>query len=247
MKNTSLLLLSLFAVVAAEAASASSFRTPNPEIWYRLDTRYNGTDDRVGRCIQYYPADSEHPDMLWSAFPMGVSEQGSDYQYFRFEEDASNPGHYAMICKAAPEGYVNPRPTAVSAAGRWTYVEDGSDASASDKYGFVFVTTETMSGIDELTGNPYCAITTDDANGWCMNCGSAKVDYAINLWYETYSEDANEWSFCFVERMDVETVGVQSVFAEDAERSVYYDLTGRAVENPGRGLYVVNGRKVFVR
>ena len=29
--------------------------------------------------------------------------------------------------------------------------------------------------------------------------------------------------------------------------NVYYDLNGRRVENPTQGLYIVNGKKVFVK
>ncbi len=28
---------------------------------------------------------------------------------------------------------------------------------------------------------------------------------------------------------------------------VYYDLSGRRVENPVKGIYIVNGRKVFIK
>lgn len=33
----------------------------------------------------------------------------------------------------------------------------------------------------------------------------------------------------------------------DSEDAVYYDLSGRRVENPTKGLYIVNGKKVFIK
>ena len=39
--------------------------------------------------------------------------------------------------------------------------------------------------------------------------------------------------------------GVSSVPA--ATDNTYYDLQGRRVENPGRGLYILNGKKVIIR
>ncbi len=41
--------------------------------------------------------------------------------------------------------------------------------------------------------------------------------------------------------------GVESVEAEGAENAVYYDLSGRRVENPVKGIYIVNGRKVLIK
>lgn len=128
------------ALTGAGAGRTQGFQKPDPDKWYRLDTRYNGSDARVGRCIQYYPAGSEHPDMLWSAAPVAASDPAADYQWWRFVESPDSPGEYAMICKAAPSGYVNPEPTSVSNSGRWVYVTDASSADGAGKYGFIFIT-----------------------------------------------------------------------------------------------------------
>lgn len=230
-------------------AQTQEFQKPDPDKWYRLDTRYNGTDARVGRCIQYYPAGSEHPDMLWSAVPVAASDPAADYQWWRFVENPDSPGQYAMICKAAPSGYVNPEPTSISNSGRWVYVTDGGSAGNTGKYGFIFVTSDTLSGVDAATGESYCAIATERSQHWYMNCGAAAQDYAINLWYETYSEDANEWLFNYMG--DVDGGGPTPVADVSADRDdgepVCYDLCGRRVVNPSGGLYIVNGRLRVLR
>ncbi len=40
---------------------------------------------------------------------------------------------------------------------------------------------------------------------------------------------------------------IESVETESAAPAVYYDLSGRRVENPTKGIYIVNGRKVFIK
>lgn len=232
--------------------SAQDFQRPDPNRWYRLITRYNGSDERVGRCIQYFPSDSEHPDMLWSATPVDTTLAESDYQFWRFEPSPDDPDRYAMICKAAPHGYVDDVPTALDPSGRWIYVSESESASPDNKYGFIFVTSPTLSGVDSGTGYSYCAISTDAsmASGYhYMNAGGPKQDYAINIWYETYSEDANEWSFAFAPRDGDGTSSICDVMCapSDDEPIVCYDLSGRRVYHPTHGIYIINGRKILLR
>ena len=33
----------------------------------------------------------------------------------------------------------------------------------------------------------------------------------------------------------------------EVEENIYYDLSGRRVENPVQGIYIVNGKKVLVK
>ena len=47
---------------------------------------------------------------------------------------------------------------------------------------------------------------------------------------------------------DSETTYVDDIVEfESADTGTIYDLTGRAVENPGNGVYIVNGKKVFIK
>ena len=43
------------------------------------------------------------------------------------------------------------------------------------------------------------------------------------------------------------TTAIESVETESAAPAVYYDLSGRRVQNPTKGIYIVNGRKVFIK
>ena len=45
-----------------------------------------------------------------------------------------------------------------------------------------------------------------------------------------------------------ETTGVEELKSENGNNEgVYYDLSGRAVENPTSGIYILNGKKVFIK
>lgn len=226
------------------SVAAQEFQLPDPDKWYRLDTRYNGSDDRRGRCIELGAPDTEYADTLYSAKPLSSDNALSDYQYWRFEEDPANPGHYAMICKAVPDGYVNPNPTSLNYNARWTYEYPDTKLN-SDKYEFLFITNDSLSGVDAETGYSYCAIATEDTGNWYMNCGGPRQNYAINLWFETYSEDANEWSFAFVERVADIPTEVAPV-KDDEGVNLYYDLMGRMVKNPEHGIYIYKNHKIVL-
>ena len=41
--------------------------------------------------------------------------------------------------------------------------------------------------------------------------------------------------------------GISAIKAAMAEGTVVYDMQGRRVENPAKGLYIVNGKKVVLK
>lgn len=45
---------------------------------------------------------------------------------------------------------------------------------------------------------------------------------------------------------DVET-GIESIASQNTEPKTIYDLSGRRVQNAGKGLYIVNGKKMFIK
>lgn len=80
------------------------------------------------------------------------------------------------------------------------------------------------------------------------------VNDAIRLgayrWYleiTPKSENATV-TFSFGRFDDVEgTTGLENVKVEIVDNDVYYDLSGRRVENPTKGIYIKNGKKVYVK
>jgi hypothetical protein len=47
--------------------------------------------------------------------------------------------------------------------------------------------------------------------------------------------------------LDGTTTDIDASLVEGMETPVYYDLSGRRVLNPGSGVYIVNGKKVFIK
>ena len=62
------------------------------------------------------------------------------------------------------------------------------------------------------------------------------------------STEAQAKSFV-LEFEDGETTGIETIEGtkQNTEDGVYYDLQGRRVENPTRGVYIVNGKKVVIK
>ena len=252
-----IILAALMAVATVPAAAqtagdtevaAGEFRRPDASHWYRLTTRYNGTDLRSGRCIQYIPAGTEHAGMLWSADPVAADSPDYDYQLWTFVPSPSDPDRFKMICKADPRGFVNPQPTADNATARWQYVPSGQSSDVNP-YEFIFVTKTAMSGVD-VHGVSYCALATDRTvhNYYdVMNCGGVRQDYAINLWSDDYSEDANEWLFDEIPGI---STGVEDISVSAGGRGgAIYDLSGRPVttDTPAPGIYIMSGKKLLIK
>ena len=64
------------------------------------------------------------------------------------------------------------------------------------------------------------------------------------VWFNAYVNNVDSKALENVVRPD--PVGVKAVeSAQKLEKDVYYDLEGRKVSNPGRGIYIKNGVKVF--
>ena len=81
----------------------------------------------------------------------------------------------------------------------------------------------------------------DDINKW--NC----TLYVPNEAKSAYIA-AEQWrEFFFVEDLPL---GIDDVVANEdynGTPGIYYDLSGRAVETPAKGIYILNGKKVLVK
>ena len=80
----------------------------------------------------------------------------------------------------------------------------------------------------------------DDINKW--NCSLYVPSEAKSAY-----QQAEQWrEFFFIEDLPL---GINNVVDENYNgfSGVYYDLSGRAVENPAKGIYIINGKKLLVR
>ena len=88
---------------------------------------------------------------------------------------------------------------------------------------------------------PICASQAlDDINKW--NC----TLYVPNEAKSAYIA-AEQWrEFFFIEDLPL---GINDVVDDENYNGfsgVYYDLNGRAVKNPAKGIYIINGKKCWV-
>ena len=74
-----------------------------------------------------------------------------------------------------------------------------------------------------------------------QSMGSQRVRY--NLATE---QQQKEWN-----RIKIQEIGgttdIQDITSNEKKHDTYYDLSGRPVENPTRGIYILNNRKVFIK
>jgi hypothetical protein len=94
---------------------------------------------------------------------------------------------------------------------------------------------------------------TNPGNAFVLNNGTAGIGFYklsesgtidANKAYLTYDGKAGTRAFFGLdETTDVNEVRVKM---ED-ERGEYYDLQGRRVAQPTKGLYIMNGKKVFIK
>lgn len=162
--------------------------------WYRIITR--ATDEaRRTRCwellraesplIGTYSGNGAAEGVLWTNTQADEGEAAYDYQLWAFEESADAPGCYALVCKALPNGSVNPSPTAQNNGGRWTY-----DNTAKH---YNFILGDNGYGTDGTAY--YYSLRSDRLPGWWMNASMTGQGLAVNLWTDPASGNGGHWTF----------------------------------------------------
>ena len=192
---------------------------PKAGAYYRIVTRATDSD-RSGRCIELltassplistYSAKGAAANVLWTNAQAAEGAENYDYQFWTFEESPTQPGHYAIVCKAVPNGSVNPTPTAQSNTGRWKY-----DAS---KKNYNFVLGEAGYGQDG--SNYYYTLRSDKLSGWYINASMPGQGLAANLWTEPLSGNGGLWTFVGTENTEPEPIVPPFVF----EAGKYYQI-----------------------
>lgn len=78
----------------------------------------------------------------------------------------------------------------------------------------------------------------------------SNVEYmaANKAWLEIPSgENAKSFSIVFEDGAATGISEIRTLDSEDVSGSYYYDLQGRRVENPSHGLYIHNGKKIYIK
>lgn len=81
----------------------------------------------------------------------------------------------------------------------------------------------------------------------CMEQGST-IEMVANGTFD--SDDISNWSVLSwtgqTLAVDKETTSIHPIFTDTTDRQVFYDLEGRRIDNPTKGLYIIRGKKVMI-
>ena len=229
------------------------------------DTNYFGVKPSTnmrGRDGKYYTT-------LYVDFPFQIKGDVKAYTIEGVEAKNADGYYFAKVKKLAQQGDVVPAQTAVVLECNSTNPADNQLLPTGDE---IPVTSNNRlcgtffgSAINGLTvkdgaGNDY-NVTNDNIRAFNINTadsrnpiGFYKVKNNVTnipgnkAFLVLTSTEAQAKSFV-LEFEDGGTTGIETI--ENSKRStddgVYYDLQGRRVENPTRGIYIVNGKKVVIK
>ncbi len=197
----------------------SSYQSPDPMKWYRLQSICG--DERANRVIELVVAgsplissNSAVEGKLWS----NTVDANNDAQLFRFVEDPSKKGRYAIVCRASKAGSVDATPTGTANTDRWNYSDDKVN------YGFEL----SKDHYSEADGVFRYAIRPLGAN-YYMNYAKSGQKLAINVWNNP--NDGNGGIISFIEAGEVDPSEVVTpeppVSATVPEEGKYYRLLTR--------------------
>ncbi len=137
-------------------------------------------------------------------------------------EDGVIPANTAVVISGSPANYI------------LQYTEaTGTDVSADNMLKGTLTRTTIASGCFKLT--------PDNGAGFSKQAEDACRSGEAYLPQSLFTQTSN-YTFTFIP-----SVGVNKVSATDKADASYYDIQGRKVEKPTRGLYIKNGKKIFVR
>ena len=158
------------------------------------------------------------------------------------------------------ENGVIPAKTGVVIAGA------NGEAAVEDTYNFTITTSEPFAGENALDGTVAAAHVTEDAyvlsyidtdedgvkdevGFYIATKNQAENTAFLNNSHKAYlpavAGSANVASYSF--RFGEGTTGIDQITENREQSTVIYDLTGRRVENPSNGIYIINGVKVLVK
>lgn len=167
--------------------------TATQKNWYRIVT--TATGDRTDKCIELlregsplitqWSSKNAKAGRLWTAAQVAEGDEAYNYQFWALEEDPANPGKYALVCKAKPEGSVSPNATANTTSGRWDY-----DATTKH-YNFVLADN----GYGAQGDYYYYSIRSDKYSDVWMNASLGGQGFAVNLYGNPSDGNGGLWSF----------------------------------------------------
>ena len=171
--------------------------TAEKKYYYRIVSK--ATDGRNGRCMELLAEGSSlitseagnaaKAGRLWTNGQAAEGDANYDCQWWSLEEDPANPGSFALVCKAYPEGSLSNTPVNKTSGTFDTSTNCRWDYDYTTKhYGFVLGSGGTCNG------NYYYKINTLDCGAVYMNAASGQGK-CVNLYQVANSVDAIYWEF----------------------------------------------------
>lgn len=166
--------------------------TDTEKHWYRIVT--GATDAaRAEKCIELLREGASQigtgnakVNRLWNGTIASEGNDAYDYQLWALMEAPDNPGKFALVNKAKPEGSVNGTPTANNNTARWDYDD------TVRHYDFILGEAVYNKNGDYYR---YSIHSQKAATGMYMNIAAAGQNYSINMWNNPNDGNSGVWEF----------------------------------------------------
>jgi len=229
------------------------------------DTNYFGVKPSTnmrGRDGKYYTT-------LYVDFPFQIKGDVKAYTIEGVEAKNADGYYFAKVKKLAQQGDVVPAQTAVVLECNSTKPADNQLLPTGDeevkKSNNRLCGTFFGSAINGLTvkdgaGNDY-NVTNDNIRAFNINTADSRNPIGFYKVKSNVTNIPGNKAFLVLTNAEAQakgfvlefedggTTGIETIenSKHSAEDGVYYDLQGRRVENPTRGVYIVNGKKVVIK
>lgn len=229
------------------------------------DTNYFGVKPSTnmrGRDGKYYTT-------LYVDFPFQIKGDVKAYTIEGVEAKNADGYYFAKVKKLAQQGDVVPAQTAVVLECNSTNPADNQLLPTGDEdpeqsnnrlCGTFFGSAINGLTVKDGAGNDYY-VTHDNIRAFNINTADSRNPIGFYKVKSNVTNIPGNKAFLVLTNAEAQakgfvlefedggTTGIETIenSKHSAEDGVYYDLQGRRVENPTRGVYIVNGKKVVIK
>lgn len=229
------------------------------------DTNYFGVKPSTnmrGRDGKYYTT-------LYVDFPFQIKGDVKAYTIEGVEAKNADGYYFAKVKKLAQQGDVVPAQTAVVLECNSTNPADNQLLPTGDETpvtsnnrlcGTFFGSAINGLTVKDGAGNDY-NVTHDNIRAFNINTADSRNPIGFYKLNNTVTTIPGNKAFLVLTNAEAQakgfvlefedggTTGIETIenSKHSTEDGVYYDLQGRRVENPTRGVYIVNGKKVVIK